>query len=571
MKIPIYNEIKLKGQTGKLVDNIISNWLLGLRESNPAIIDMFKERDLLPYRDLLPWSGEFAGKYITSCYYAYKLTLNKELFDYTVKFIDELITTQDDDGYLGCYSKACRLTGAFSQAPEKSGETWDCWAHYHIMYGLLLWYDLTGNSAYFDTVIKAAELFIDKFYGDKPLITSIGWSETNLAVYHIFGLLYRRTKSEKYLLFAKEIEKDLTNEAAGDYINYSLKGYEFYECPKPRWESLHVIMGIVEMYRNTGNITYLNVAKQIFYSILKTDVHNTGGFSSDEQAIGNPFSNAIIETCCVVAYNALAIELYYETGATGILDFLERSHYNAILGANSPTGYWSTYNTPMEGARCASRHSIVFQSRAGSPDLNCCSVNAPRGVASVYDWMIAEADDMIYINFYEAFCAKLADGTVLEVSGRYPAEGSVSLSVKGNSQNKNIALRIPKWSVNTKVCYNGEVVTAVGGEYFVIGNATELNAELQLDFSPYTEKGGNGYSGKESIFVGPVLYGLDMAVNPTVDFENPPKISYNMLKAAVVGENENGGLSLDVGNMVLTDFYHLGYSGSQYKTWLEIE
>ena len=52
-----YKALKLTGETGKLAEKITDNWLMGIRESNPAIIDMFRDRDLLPYRDMLPWSG----------------------------------------------------------------------------------------------------------------------------------------------------------------------------------------------------------------------------------------------------------------------------------------------------------------------------------------------------------------------------------------------------------------------------------------------------------------------------------------------------------------------------------
>lgn len=73
---------------------------------------MFHERDLKPYRDLLPWSGEFAGKYMIGAYYIYKLTLNKKLYLYMQKFIDELITCIAEDGYTGLLSKGMSFNGS---------------------------------------------------------------------------------------------------------------------------------------------------------------------------------------------------------------------------------------------------------------------------------------------------------------------------------------------------------------------------------------------------------------------------------------------------------------------------
>lgn len=112
---------------------------------------------------------------------------------------------------------------------------------------------------------------------------------------------------------------------------------------------MHVIMGFAEMYRATGDMDYLRACQQIVSSVLKTDIHNTGAFSTDEQAVGNPYQNGNIETCCVIAFDALAIALYELTGDSQIVDFLELAHYNACMGLWSPTGRWSTYNTPMNG------------------------------------------------------------------------------------------------------------------------------------------------------------------------------------------------------------------------------
>ena len=567
-----YNSLKLNGETGELVRRITDNWLIGIRETNPAIIDMFRDRDLRPYRDLLPWSGEFAGKYITGAYYVYRLTGKKALYEYVTNFIDELLTYQDADGYIGCFSKDCRLTGAYSQDPSRTGFTWDSWSHYHIMYGLLLWYDLTGNGEYFRAVEKAARLFMNQFYDGKPTIVSTGWSEMNLAVYHIFGILYRRTKNPEYLYFASKIESDLSDEAAGDYINYSLKGYEYYQCAKPRWESMHIIMGIAEMYRNTGNQKYLEVASQIFYSILKTDVHNTGAFSTDEQAIGNPYKNSAIETCCVVAYNALGIEIYSLNGDIKIADFLERSHYNAVLGFNSPSGRWSTYNTPMEGTKCANYHSINFQCRPGSPDLNCCSVNAPRGVASVYDWMLTDNDGTLCLNFYEDMYAELSNGLTVEISGGYPATNRITVKVNSNGLKQKIAFRIPEWSVNSVIVSDGETFRPAAGKYFAIKKIWDSEITIEFDFTPYTEEGGGDYTGKSSIYAGPILYAFDNAENPQIDFENLPVISGKELEEAAPVLQTDGSITLSFSNgVVLTDFYHAGVSGSSYKTWFKIE
>ena len=74
------------------------------------------------------------------------------------------------------------------------------------------------------------------------------YAEMNMAPLHIFALLYQRTHEQKYLDFALKITNDLTIPGAGDYIRCAQEGLEYYQGPKPRWESLHIIMGIAALY-----------------------------------------------------------------------------------------------------------------------------------------------------------------------------------------------------------------------------------------------------------------------------------------------------------------------------------
>src|SRR5262249_43540905 len=152
----------------------------------------------------------------------------------------------------------------------------------------------------------------------------------------------------------------------GDYLRAALAGTEFFAMPKPRWESLHPIMGLAELAELTGEEQYRQAFEHIWWSIVKLDRHNTGGFSSGEQARGNPYHPGAIETCCTIAWIALSVEMLRLTASSLVADELELATLNAVAGAHSRTGRWSTYNTPMDGVRRASTQDIAFQAREGS-------------------------------------------------------------------------------------------------------------------------------------------------------------------------------------------------------------
>src|SRR6266436_3267999 len=211
---------------------------------------------------------------------------------------------------------------------------------------------------------------------------------------------HRLTGEPRYLRMAREVEKDW--ERAGDYLRAGLDGREYFQSPRPRWESLHDLQGLLELYRITGEEKYRTAFEHHWRSIARWDRHNTGGFSSGEQATGNPYAPGAIETCCTVAWMALTVDMLRLTGDPLAADELELATFNGAAGAQHPSGRWCTYNTPMDGAREASAHTIVFQSCAGTPELNCCSVNGPRVPGMLSDWALKSAPGGFVLNWFGA-------------------------------------------------------------------------------------------------------------------------------------------------------------------------
>src|ERR1043165_4301615 len=80
-------EFDLRGPIRDHVDAVLRQWLLKMPEANPAILVMFADRDKKPPRSLLPWSGEFAGKYLTGAVQILRLTGDKELKDSLAGFV----------------------------------------------------------------------------------------------------------------------------------------------------------------------------------------------------------------------------------------------------------------------------------------------------------------------------------------------------------------------------------------------------------------------------------------------------------------------------------------------------
>ena len=99
------------GVLGERIQANVEHWLLVAPRNNPGLLDMFANRDRGPKPDLMPWAGEFVGKYLLSAVEALSATDDPRLEERVRRVVEELVTLQDTDGYLGPFPRAERLLG----------------------------------------------------------------------------------------------------------------------------------------------------------------------------------------------------------------------------------------------------------------------------------------------------------------------------------------------------------------------------------------------------------------------------------------------------------------------------
>ncbi|MFA6292331.1 MAG: beta-L-arabinofuranosidase domain-containing protein, partial [Victivallales bacterium] len=479
-------EFDIGGEIGRLLAAVTEQWILPAPQANPGMLAMFRERDRMPLRNMVPWAGEFAGKYLTHASQILSLTRNPRLKKHLHSFVREMISCIDDDGYIGPWPKAFRL--GLNGNPPNCGTTWDAWGHYHAMLGLLKWHDTTNDPSALTAACKIADLLCSTFLGTGRRLHEVGDLEMNMAPYHSMFLLYMKTGEPRYLEIADEIERDFEKPPAGDYVRTALQGMEFCQTPKPRWESLHAIQGIAEKYFITGDMIYRRAFEHLWRSMQKGDRHNNGGFSSGERATGNPYGLGAIETCCTVAWTAMSVDMLRMSGDSKVADELELSLFNSGLGLINPSGRWVTYDTPMEGRRVASAHSIVFQARPATPELNCCSVNGPRMLGMLGNWALMQRDEMTVLNYYGpcslSFKLPSRRSCRLIQETDYPRQPLVKIKIGiEKPESFKLALRIPSWSEKTIVRVAGQKIEKVSaGQYLVLDRKWKPDDSISIQF-----------------------------------------------------------------------------------------
>jgi len=569
---PASAEFQFQGVVGKRNDANLNNWLLKAPIANPAMLQMFRDQERQPNRDLLPWSGEFVGKYLISAVQGWRISKDEGLKQLIDQVIGELIDSQLPDGYLGPFPPELRLTS----------DRWDVWGHYHWMQALLMYYQDTQFQPALDACCKAGDLIHRTFVGTGERMKS---PEQNLAILHGACLLYEATGQPQYLELAEWVIEELDQPGQPGYISDAMARKEIQEFRARRWEGLHCIQGICELGFIKGDPKYHEAFTHIWWAMLKGDRHNTGGFTSGEACQGNPYHQGAIETCCTVAWLALTIDMLRLTGNPLVADELELATFNGILGAQHPSGRWWTYNTPMDGERRACAHDIVFQARPGSPELNCCSVNAPRGIGMLSEWAVMEAKDGVALNYYGPgeITIPLPSGTPLTITQEteYPISGSVKITVGlDEPENFTLYVRIPGWSQDNQLSVNGESVGSLSpGSYLPLTKEWKQGdvLELTMDMSPHFWVGERELKGKTTIYQGPIVLTYDQYFN-SIDPDDIPTLDATSLSGELI--SWDGWLQpwilvkfqgKDGRELFLCDFASAGASGTPYRSWLSVE
>lgn len=569
----------LFGPMGERFEANMENWLLTAPYHNPGMVQMYFRRNQ-PHQDLVPWYGEFSGKYLTSASLSYMMHPDARLAKAINYVVDQLAAAQDEDGYLGPWPDSQKLNGCTLIGDK----TWDAWGHYHNMMGLYLWHKATGSEKAWNVLNKALDC-LHNFYIVQQHAMDEDKDGTDTAIAHVCALLYQETGDQRCMDLVKKAFDTFETILGGNYYNAGLEGKPFYRMQRTRWECLHAIQTIKAMYDINGEEKYKISFSNIWDGILKNDRHNTGGFSSGERACGNPYDLRAIETCCTIAWMALTADMLDLSDDSYVADELELSTWNGLLGAQQANGRSFTYNTPMIGDKKASAHEIVFQAVAGSSELNCCSVNGPRGIGMIGEWGVTVDGEQITVNYYGASETTITTAggrrvTVLQ-SGSYPFGSDLKIQIKADADYAgNIRLRIPFWSENTVLLRNGKAVECITPRsYFTVEQAKDGDVyELTLDMSPHFWQGNMELGGKTSIYLGPILMAADQRFNDGM-YENfePLKLSELVIKPAECPDTLYpapyrlvNAIAGDI-RIVLCDFASAGQTGTMYTTWLPTE
>jgi uncharacterized protein len=365
------------------------------------------------------------------------------------KYLDELIVkiaaAQEKDGYL--YSartaKTKRLEDWFGK------ERWSKLEGSHELYNVghlyeaaVAHYLATGKRNLLNVAIRNADL-LDRTFGPNKLHKWPGHQEVEMGLVK----LYRVTGNEKYLNLAKFF-LDVRGPGGGEYAQAHKKPVDQNEAVGHAVRAMYMYGGMTDIAALTGDERYADAVKQLWDNVVGKKMYITGGLgaTSNGESFGKnyelPNATAYCETCAAIGSAMWNYRMFRLTGEAKYLDIFERTLYNGFISGVSLSGDKFLYVNPLESNGQHKRESWF--------GCSCCPPNIARFMASLPGYVFAKTDDTVYVNLFAACetTIKLKDNAVrIKQETLYPWDGVVKLTIEPTQTGRfAVAVRLPGWA-----------------------------------------------------------------------------------------------------------------------------
>lgn len=441
------------------------------------------------------WYGEHAGKWLVAAAKAAARSGDATLRARVLRVAGYLVSTQEDDGYLGTYAPDRRFMRrqpprgvTWDGAPRV--RTWDIWTHAYMILGLVEVHRQLDAPRCLEAARRIGDLCLETLGHGGIDITELGnhFGMSATVLMDPAVELHFATGDARYLDLALRILQQANADPHLALLDRALEGADASAIGTGKaYQLIWNMGGVAKLARATGDARYLAAAENVWSSIRRD--HLTlgggpwGGVALRSREIFNPqgvFSpQGYVETCSSLAWIELNAELWKISGQARYIEEIERTAYNDLLGAQAPNGEdWCYYVFP-NGRRV---HTTYWR---------CCKSSGAMALEMLPRLAYAQPDETtIAVNLYgpgEAQCNLRGAGAVhISQHTAYPADGGISLRVDAEHAARfRIRLRIPAWAENACIEVSGEAMDARADEhgYAGIERMWQPGDELRIRFA----------------------------------------------------------------------------------------
>jgi DUF1680 family protein len=355
---------------------------------------------------------------------AYSLMLNPDpdmeaYLDTLIWYISE---AQEEDGYLytawtlkaNDYNEfTCCTYSDQGRFSGTFGGSHELYNVGHMYEAAVAHYIATGKPDFLDVAVKNADLIYEECITKGKKYVP-GHQEIEIGLVKLF----RATGNEKYLRLAKHLLDTRSDADGAEYNQSHIPVIQQSEAVGHAVRANYMYTAIADIAALTGDTAYLEAIDRIWENVVSKKLSITGGVGANPrgEAYGPNYdlpNHPYNETCAAIAIVYWNHRMFLLHGEAGYIDVLERSLYNGLLSGISLEGNLFFYPNTLQH----DGETLFNRGSAGrSPwfDCSCCPSNLSRFIPSVGAYAYALRDEDIYINLFINSHAELetAEGTL---------------------------------------------------------------------------------------------------------------------------------------------------------------
>jgi uncharacterized protein len=430
-------------------------------------------------------------------------------------WMDQLLASQDADGYLGAFQ------------PQARWQHWlEIFSQALTLEALLHRYELTGERRLLDACERAAQLQLAAWFRPGPQANPGIFSGHGSIVVRALAKLYALTGQRAYLATAAEIlakygrMNEFLHTADGLRFQHNSVGSEHAGLP-------------AVLYEYSGDPMLLEASRAAWEQMAQYHLAVDGSpHGNEDMQFRGPLHNC--EHCGCVDWTYSTNALARMTGEVKYADAAERAMYNAYPAAKSVDGMTVAYmHTPNQLVAsewsqphgwtspdwCASR-----QHYHSAHEPLCCNVNGPRGLPYFAEWLVMRSGSGLAFVYYapcqvEADLAQAGRVTLL-VDTDYPFEDEVRIELRlEHPAAFPLRLRIPGWCSGAEVSVGGGASgeSARPGTYAMLertwhdGDRVTLHFDCPIRLEKWERSEFGVRAGGVAVMRGPLTFALPVA------------------------------------------------------------
>ena len=431
-------------------------------------VDIFRTQ---PDGENQGWRGEFWGKMMRAASLVYEYTRDDELYSVLTESVEDMMSVAESDGRVSSYKRDAEF------------DSWDLWCRKYVILACEYYLEICKEENFKNKVVSficgCADYILDHIGADKKKITSASrsWYGINSSsILEPIMRLYFLTNDRRYLDFASYIVEE--GGAVGINIfelAYENKLYPYQYGVSKAYEMMSCFEGLLEYYKATGIEKYKTAVVNFANAVRKSEVsvigscgvtHELFDYTKARQTVF--YDGVMQETCVTVTWMKLCSRLLELTGDSVFADEMEKSFYNAYLGALNtehkesvyvhnkfadtdvtpcfmPFDSYSPLTPGKRGQKVGGNQLLPDNSYYG-----CCACIGAAGVGVFLKNAVTVDEIGITVNFFEKGEVRTSFNGVdvlLKIDTEYPVCGKIKISVD-TSEEVSFVLKVrnPGWA-----------------------------------------------------------------------------------------------------------------------------